>query len=182
MAGKTTHVLLDDVFLLVVILLVALALKVSGALDAAVLAVSGLSLVGAFVVGIFYTSIFTVGPATLILAEFAEHEPIVLVAGIAGLGAVLGDFLIFKLFRDRLGESLAAFMVRKFGKKKVELSKVNKVVLLCIGAGIIASPIPDEVGLALMGLSKVDTKLFIALAWVMNSLGILIIGILARAL
>jgi hypothetical protein len=45
---------------------------------------------------------------------------------------------------------------------------------------IIASPFPDELGLMLMGLSKTNTKVFILLSFVLNFIGILVMGLLLR--
>jgi len=47
---------------------------------------------------------------------------------------------------------------------------------------VVASPIPDELGLAMMGLSKMRTSLFVPVSLVMNSAGILLVGLVARAL
>ena len=51
-----------------------------------------------------------------------------------------------------------------------------------IGGLIIASPLPDELGISLLGFSKAKTSLFIVLSFVFNFLGILFIGWVARAL
>ena len=44
-----------------------------------------------------------------------------------------------------------------------------------LGAVIIASPLPDEMGVGLMGISKLKTSQFILLSFVLNSIGIFII-------
>ncbi|MDP3800322.1 MAG: hypothetical protein Q8Q90_02755, partial [bacterium] len=49
-----------------------------------------------------------------------------------------------------------------------------------LGALIIASPFPDELGLVLMGLSKTNTKVFIPVSFGLNFIGILIMGLLLR--
>jgi hypothetical protein len=48
-------------------------------------------------------------------------------------------------------------------------------VLPFIGALIIASPFPDEIGLALIGLSTLSRAQFLLLSYVMNTLGVLAI-------
>jgi hypothetical protein len=54
-------------------------------------------------------------------------------------------------------------------------------VLPITGAIIIASPLPDELGLALMGFSRMNIALFIPISYVMNFLGILGITLLGQA-
>ena len=51
---------------------------------------------------------------------------------------------------------------------------------LLAGALLIASPLPDELGIALLGFSKVSTRYFAILSFVFNFLGILGIGFTAH--
>ncbi|MFH1990444.1 MAG: hypothetical protein ABIJ19_01135 [Patescibacteria group bacterium] len=53
--------------------------------------------------------------------------------------------------------------------------------LAFLGALVIASPLPDELGLMMLGFSKMKTSLFVPVSFLFNSLGILIIGLIARA-
>jgi hypothetical protein len=48
-------------------------------------------------------------------------------------------------------------------------------MLPVIGAIIIASPLPDEVGISLMGLSKISTPKFIFISYILNSIGLFLI-------
>jgi hypothetical protein len=58
-------------------------------------------IIGAFIAGMFFTSIFTTAPALATLGELGlVHNPVV-IAIIGGLGAVIGDMVIFKFVRDR---------------------------------------------------------------------------------
>ena len=50
-----------------------------------------------------------------------------------------------------------------------------------IGALIVASPLPDELGLTMMGLSKMKTSLFIPLSFLLNFFGIMTVGLIAKA-
>ncbi|MCC7436766.1 hypothetical protein IT402_02755, partial [Candidatus Nomurabacteria bacterium] len=51
-----------------------------------------------------------------------------------------------------------------------------------IGAIIIASPLPDEIGVGLIGISKMKNWQFLVLSFVLNSLGILLIVTLAKSI
>jgi hypothetical protein len=48
------------------------------------------------------------------------------------------------------------------------------------GAVIIASPFPDEIGVSMLGMSKLGSRYFLLISFVFNSLGIFIIGRLAQ--
>lgn len=50
------------------------------------------------------------------------------------------------------------------------------------GGLIITSPLPDELGISLLGFSKMKTLWFIPLSFSFNSIGILMIGAIAKTL
>ena len=54
--------------------------------------------------------------------------------------------------------------------------------LMGVGALIIALPLPDEIGLVMMGLSRMKARHLIPISFVLNSLGIALVGLVARAL
>lgn len=136
-----------------------------------------LGLWGAFVAGIFFVSSFTVTIAGVVLFFIAQNTNPLSVALIAGLGAVIGDFLIFRFFKDRVFEELRP-LFRKIGGSR--LAKALKSPFLrwlspILGAVIIASPFPDEIGVGLMGLSKMKAWQFMFLAFILNAVGIYVI-------
>ena len=51
-----------------------------------------------------------------------------------------------------------------------------------LGGIIIASPFPDELGISLLGFSKMKTTAFIPVSLIFNFLGILAIGLIAKAI
>jgi uncharacterized membrane protein YdjX (TVP38/TMEM64 family) len=60
--------------------------------------------------------------------------------------------------------------------------RIQKLILWCFAALVIASPLPDELGVALVsGVTKIEQRSFAILCLAMNTLGILIILLLARA-
>ena len=58
--------------------------------------------------------------------------------------------------------------------------KFFKWLIPFMGALVVASPLPDEIGLAMMGFSKIRTSLFIPISFLLNFLGILVIGFIAK--
>lgn len=140
---------------------------------------------GSFIAGVFFTSIFTVAPAAVTLGEIAQANSVLLTALFGALGAVAGDLIIFRFVRDRFSLHLAELMKAEGpGKRFMTLFRLKSFRWLTFLAGgfIIASPLPDELGIALLGFSKLKTSLFIPLSFVFNFLGIYLIGIAARLL
>lgn len=136
--------------------------------------ITNLGYVGILFAGIFFVSIFTVAPATLVLLRFAQIYDPVLIAIISGVGAVIGDYLIFRFFRDNLIEELKP-VFRKFGIYRIFnflQKRYFSWILPVLGAIIIASPLPDEIGVGLMGLSKLKNWQFLIISFILNSIGI----------
>lgn len=142
------------------------------------------SVVAILIVGFFFTSVLTVAPAAVALGEFSQDMPLLLVAGVGALGSVLADLIIFRLFRDHVADDIRALLYAG-GVRKLSVlrrSKLMRRTLSVLGALIIASPLPDEIGIALMGASRMKPQTFIMVAYAMNALGILLVGLAARAI
>ena len=142
-----------------------------------------LKFLGSFISGIFFVSIFTAVPATVIIAELAETNSIFLVVLFGGLGALFGDLIIFRFIKDSLLEDFF-YLIKKSGSERffsIFKLRLFRWFVPFLGALVVASPLPDELGLAMMGLSKMKTSLFIPISFILNSLGILIICIIASS-
>ena len=137
-----------------------------------------LGYIGAFFGGILFVSTFTVSIGTALLLLLAETLHPIAIGLIAGFGAVLSDLTIFHYIRNKgLGDEIKHFF-EFFGSDKLRHlihSKYFSWTLPVLGAIIIASPLPDEMGIGLMGISKLKTSQFILLSFVLNSIGIFII-------
>ena len=139
---------------------------------------------GAFIAGLFFTSIFTTAPAIVILGELAQTISPWQVALVGGFGALLADLLIFRFFTDHVSEDIKHVM-RKYhiGKRRsIFRSRLVRWFIPFLGALVIASPLPDELGIALLGFAKFPVKVFMLLSFVLNFAGILAIGLIARSL
>jgi len=140
-------------------------------------AISGLGMIGFFLSGFFFVSTFTAVPASYVLFTFSEIYNPIIISLIAGLGAVVGDYIIFRFLRDSVFLELKPIFNQLGGS---ELSRLIKTPYFAwfapvVGAIIIASPIPDEIGISLMGISKLKNWQFIVLSFLLNSLGIFFI-------
>jgi len=141
-----------------------------------------LGLLGAFIGGILFVFTFTVALGAVILASLGEVHPVWAIAVVAGLGSLLGDLIIFRFIRDRLLEELRPLYERLGGENLTQI--LHKVYLRwtlpVLGALIVASPLPDELGVTLMGISNISPRRFAVLSYVLNTLGIFaLLGLIA---
>ncbi|PIR80113.1 MAG: hypothetical protein COU25_01805 [Candidatus Levybacteria bacterium CG10_big_fil_rev_8_21_14_0_10_35_13] len=133
--------------------------------------------IGAFIAGILFVSIFTVSTGVVILLVLAEKLSPLEIGIVAGLGAVLGDFMIFKFVKDDLVSEIEP-IYKHFGGNhlnKILHTKYFSWTLPVIGAIIIASPLPDELGVSLMGISNMKNYQFFILSFILNATGIFLI-------
>jgi hypothetical protein len=154
----------------------------SSALEHILAATQGISFLESFMAGLFFTSAFTTIPAIAILGEIARDGNVITVAFFGAMGAVVGDFVIFTFVRDRLAEDLLHMLSAKRQerlKHLVERRLFRWITPLLAGA-IIASPLPDELAIAVLGSSRLRTALFLPFSFVANFIGILIIGLIAQ--
>lgn len=141
-------------------------------------------LIGSFVAGIFSTSVFTTAPALVTLGEIAQAYSPVVVAFIGALGAVVGDLLIFRFVKDRLSEHIVELVHLRGGRRRAYSffrRKFFRGFTFLLGGLIIASPLPDELGVSLLGFSRMKLSGFILLSFCFNFLGILAVGLFARS-
>lgn len=138
--------------------------------------------IGSFFTGIFFVSTFTVAPASLVLFNLAEQYSPTAIALTAGAGAVVGDLLIFRFLKDGVFTEFAPLASRFKESHVFALFKSPYFAFLApvIGAFIIASPFPDEIGIGMMGLTKIKKWQFALLTYGLNTVGIFIIVFLAR--
>ncbi|MEN9912707.1 MAG: hypothetical protein RLY66_115 [Candidatus Parcubacteria bacterium] len=175
--------LTKDLILIVIGFGCALFLSKAGILDE-VISLFGNGVVASFFAGIFFTSAFTLGPATVALTHIASYTPISVVAFWGGLGALCGDLILFFFIRDRFTADLMSALKPSFVKHLMHSLHFGFLKWLSpiIGALIIASPLPDELGMALMGLSKTRLAVLIPVAFAMNMVGIYLVGWFANLL
>ncbi|RJP45758.1 hypothetical protein C4587_00380 [Candidatus Parcubacteria bacterium] len=164
---------------------VAVVLARTGAFEHALNATKGSAIFGSFIGGLFFTSIFTAAPAVVVLGEIANQNSILLVALIGAAGSVIGDLFILRFIEDTVTEDFKELVRRAGGKNRIaSIFKLRlfRWLMAFLGALVIASPLPDELGLFMMGLSKVKNSYFIPLSFALNFAGIAAVGIIARQL
>lgn len=134
--------------------------------------------VSAFFAGILFVSTFTVAEGAVILLILAQNLTAWEIGLIAGAGAVVGDLTIFRFIKNNLTSELVSIynhLDHKHHLQKLLHSKYFHWSLPVVGAIIIASPLPDELGVTLMGISRMKTSKFIITSFILNSLGIFLV-------
>ncbi len=168
--------------LVVITLSVAIAVVlVKGELIPALMSTIGFVPIEAFIAGFFFTSLLTLIPAGAALIEMGQFVPPGQLALWGALGSVVGDLLLFLVVRDVISDDVLSLLrgpwVRKI--KALFRSPYLSWSVPVAGALAIASPLPDEVGIAILGLSKSDVRFLIPVSYAMNYIGIYILGYLA---
>ena len=147
------------------------------------MAMQSLGYFGAFLAGILFVCSFTVAVGAVMLTVFAKTMNPVVLALIAGAGAVIGNFLIFRFIKDDILDDVGPLFRRLEGNHLTKLlhTKYFRWSLPVIGALLIISPLPDEVGITLMDIAGMSALRFIVLAFFLNSTGIFLIALAANS-
>ena len=173
-----------NLFLLVLSVVIAVILARQDFVREAILSSGDFGYLSAFVGGLLFSSSFTVPFSYVMFATLADKFPILVVGLIGGLGAMAGDLLLMRLFRDEIVRDLEPIYDQLGGGhlRKILHTKYFSWTLPIIAAVILASPLPDEIGISLLGMSHLSTGKFLVISFIMNSLGILIITLLGSLL
>src|SRR3989344_6933746 len=99
------HVVKDSAIILCSIAL-AIVIAELNLIEKILLISENVRIIGSFIGGLFFTSIFTAAPAIVFLGEISQVESILIVALIGAVGAVLGDIIIFYLFKNHISDDL----------------------------------------------------------------------------
>lgn len=140
--------------------------------------------VGALLAGILFVSTFTTVTSIVILGILAQDLNPFVLALIGGVGAMLGDLMVYRFLKHNVDKELMLV----FGEegeghvKRILKSKYIAWTLPIVGMLIIASPLPDELGLGLLGLTKVSEAKLMFVSYVSNVFGILAVAAVARVI
>jgi len=159
--------------LIILSILLAFYLYFSGLIQNFISSLGQFQIIGVLIAGALFGYAFTAAPATASLISFTNTINPLIVAFVGATGTMIGDLVIFHFFKRGLPKEVKTI----FKKSKIEKIKRSKWkwVIPGIAGFIIASPLPDEVGIALLGVTHFDTNSFMLLAFVLNFIGLLII-------
>jgi len=152
----------------------------------------------AFLLGMLFTYAFTAVPATVAIFSLGEILNPILIALIGAVGSVIGNYIIFKLVRDRLLKEINMLSkeVKNLTKpvsslffweemririwRAISRSNVWQMFVPVFAGFILASPLPDEVGVAIFGAVKFNLEKFLIVSYLLHFVGILAIAYSAR--
>ena len=179
------NLLIKDLVIILLSIFIAVILVKTHVLTNILLSTKELELLGSFIAGMFFTSAFTTAPAIVTLGEIAKVNSVIQTALLGAMGAVLGDLIIFRFVRDKLSEDLMELTSHNNSAKRIKAIlkiKFFRWITFLIGGLIIASPLPDELGIGLLGFSKMRAWRFVPFSFTFNFIGILLIGLIAKTL
>jgi hypothetical protein len=171
---RSEFALLEDFLMIAIGIVIAIALSRIGFIDSVINLTREYYQIPSFIAGIFFTSAFTIAPSSVTLVNISQTAPMSGVVVWGGIGAMFGDLVLFLFIRDRFADDIKqAFRPKHFRMLMKSLHfGFMKWLAPIIGALIIASPLPDEFGITLLGLSRLKIAVLLPVALVMNMLGI----------
>lgn len=142
----------------------------------------GYGYISAFIAGILYDSTVTVATGVSMLLILGDNLNKWQIALIAGTGAVIGDFIVYKFVKNNVMEELKpVFETVEDGIGRKRIRAVNHLLhtkyfhwtLPLIAAILIGSPFPNELAWGLMGTTtKLKNYQVVLLSFVVNFTGI----------
>ncbi len=131
-----------------------------------------------FVAGLFFTSLVTLPVSIVALVELSGIVPLGELVLIGAIGALIGDLILFYSVRGHFSHDFELLSHRPVFERLAKVMHLNmfKWTIPFIGALIIVSPFPDEIGLAMLGIARTKLSALVPISLSMNALGILIIA------
>lgn len=142
-----------------------------------------LGYVGAFIAGALSVSFFTTALAVVALVELATKLDPIALAIVGGAGAMLFDWILLQFFEERVFHELKPIFrklhIHRFMRRLQH--RYTRWILFLAGMLVIATPLPDEVGIALLGISHFKQRYLFVVTFVLNTIGILAFVLAVRA-
>ncbi|PIR03075.1 MAG: hypothetical protein COV60_02250 [Candidatus Magasanikbacteria bacterium CG11_big_fil_rev_8_21_14_0_20_43_7] len=167
---------------------IAIILFMTGTFHILVGHLDGFGYVGALIAGFFFSFTFTAASAGLFFVEIGDTLNPFLLAILAGVGAMCADMIMFKFMKVGILAEIKTLLkaiisiptlshMERLTKKKVWLWGIPFFASL-----LIASPLPNEIGIALFGVINFRPKYLSAISYLLNTIGICALIFLGRAI
>lgn len=167
--------------LLILIVIFTYVLFTQPYFEDSVYVIKNLGYISIFIAGLLFSFGFTT-PFAIGIFLSLNPENIFLASILGGFGAMISDLFIFKIIKFSFIDEFK--LLEKTTSFRTILSLINKnighkirIYLLYAFVGvIIASPLPDEIGVMMLaGLTSIKIKKLAFISFVFNTLGILIL-------
>ncbi len=185
-----TYIQYPKLLLLCCTFILAYVLYQIGLFNALPVYLHGHGYISMFLGGALFSFGFTTPFAIAIFIAMADEVHPGLGALVAGIGAVLSDMCIFEWIRfsfaDELHKLRTTAVFRWVGEKLHHESvpeRIREYILWTFAGIIIASPLPDEIGVTLLGgMSEIKERTFAFTCFFFNTIGIFLILITTQSL
>ncbi len=134
---------------------------------------------GALVVGAFYSYTITTVPATAAVFVLGSDLNPFLIAFLGAFGSAFSDSIIFIITKRKLHKEVQRVENKFLSLKTIKWFHISIPVLAFL---VVASPLPDELGVALMAIAGLKGKKFLIFSYAANFTGLLIIATLGQSL
>lgn len=177
-----TKIKYPKLFLLILCILISYTLFQANVFKEIAFGLNHHGYLASFIGGLLFSFGFT---APLAVGLFVELSSIInpfFGAVIAGCGSLISDYAIYKFIKLSFQNEFEMlklhwiFQKIKFHFENYLSEKLREYILWIFAGVLIASPLPDEFGVTLLsGMTEINQKTFVALAFLLNTIGILII-------
>lgn len=144
---------------------------------------------GTFLAGMMLSLGFTFAPGVAILLLAAKSQHIVMAWLAGSLGALLGSYFIFGMFRVSFEQEIKNISNNWLLKTLAETIEnhlpdfVRKYILPFFAGIVVSTPLPDEFGVSIIAASRgMSFPIFSAVSFFFSTFGILIILLTGRYL
>ncbi|MBI2984917.1 MAG: hypothetical protein HYY50_04825 [Candidatus Kerfeldbacteria bacterium] len=143
----------------------------------ALLAIAGVGYLAPFMAGTMYANVVTSPLSAVMFFELPVSVNPIGAAILGGIGSASYDLIIYRL----LGRASHVSIVEHF-TAWLNHNRYRTWASVILGGIVIASPLPDELGIAMIGFSKMSTRWFLLLSFALNTAGILAITLIGRSI
>ena len=158
-----------------IVILLIIFLYTTGILESFILSLHQFEYAGAFIAGLFYSYGMTTPFAIAVLAIMAQNTNPFVLALLGALGATTSDLLLLRAFSNGVGKE-----IRINGELSIKVPEAKtlpgRFLLSILGGFVLMSPLPDELGVILLGISRIEAWKFAILSFVFKYIGVLAIA------
>lgn len=165
-------------------LAISLILFFTGGLSGAVAAIGDLSYVGSLIMGMLYATSLGAGFASVAFVAIGEKFDPLTVAVLGGVGAMIADLAILRFLTSGIMDELKTifqgrfYFIRSERVKRIFKTRTARFFGPLVGFFIIASPLPDELGVLVLASFGVRMGRTIPLFFILNAVGIYLLAVI----
>jgi hypothetical protein len=151
---------------------------------------NGHGYISVFLAGLLFSFGFTTAAGIVIFAKVAPDVHLLPAALLGGLGAMVMDQVLLRFVEfsfedefDRLRESAFARRIHDLFHHQRISEQVRRYILWSSAGLLIASPLPDELGITVLSsVRKIEHMKFAIMCFALNTVGIFFVLLAAKAI